>query len=612
MRRILFFIMLWVVELEPTRYVYAQKRYTEHCVTSDLDTASEIGSAIISQGGNALDGAIATAIALGGINAFASGIGGGGFLLLYQPETNESKEFFTGYNFREKASSCVDPLWYRRSKDSSLGRKSIAIPGEVSGLFKAHQKYGCLPWKDLFTPTIDLMENGFCVPPVLQDKLEQFKDTILNDHGLKEIYTRNNKLVKIGDVITRVNYANTLKILAEDPLSFYLGDISTRLIEFINEGEHKIVSPLDFQSYSAQEITPLKYVINRKKTTDTLLSTEEPILEKNYIDDANILQSDSISLNSTFQSYVLSLGIPTCGYMLGLSLMALEAVKEKLLSLKEEQLQRVLMVLYRKLYQIRGLLEDRLDENENKKLVTKSILLNTVFSDLHNALEKELNTFTTHSPNTSLAQELEMPVCVLKDHGTTHINAIDKNGMMVSLTTTINNYWGSGLMDPVTGIILNNQLDDFAFSRYKNLSGIILTAPFRNNISKNKQPLSSAMPSILQYNGSKYIIGGSGGIRIPTAVISILTRALYNEYSLQEAVDASRLHTIGDDIIQVENAYPIEHPFINNYKNSNYVIKVDKEHTITSCSHIIQVSSTGIAPILAVLDHRKLGASCGV
>ncbi|KAI5138580.1 gamma-glutamyltranspeptidase / glutathione hydrolase / leukotriene-C4 hydrolase [Nematocida ausubeli] len=523
-------------------------KYTLPVVTSDLKLAAECGYKIMEKGGNAVDAAVTTAIAVGAMNAFASGLGGGGFLLVKIPD---GKCF--EYNFRERAPASANANNYKNKEDSSAGRKSIAVPSELMGLIAVHTDFGILPWEDLFPEIIKILEDGFLVPRVLAQKLKEFQGKILNDRGLYEAYTRNGKILQENDLLQRRNLARTLKEISRDPSSFFTGEISKSLLEFINsEGTVILPEELSQQQVTRKEVFP--EIVNKTEIYTTTL--------------------------------------PTTGYMLRLAAYILEHIKTTSTP-SEELLQSYLIRIYNELYSIRTELEDLQDEQAN----TNSLQIHLQNRTVADTLLQSIIGSSPFSPNKN---------SVVEDHGTTHINIIDKDGMIVALTSTINQYWGSGLMDPVTGIILNNQIDDFTFSDFATYSGIKLTGSTVNQIKPYKQPLSSAMPSIIKRDNDLYIIGGSGGIRIPTAIISTVARIFLCDDPIDKAIDTPRLHYQGGRTIKVEGKYTSTLPKMG----VNWLVLRDDEDTISSCVHIIKYNIKDKS-VTAKADRRKDAAVVG-
>lgn len=528
-----------------SQYADEMVEYSLPVITSDLKIAADLGYKIISKGGNAVDGAVTTALAVGAINSFASGLGGGGFLLLMKEGD------CTEYNFRETAPNSATAEKYNIPMDSFKGPRSVAIPCELFGLYSVHLEHGLLPWKDLFSDVIDMMENGFQVPPILASKIKEFEDVIWKDAGLRGTYVRNGRIVQENDVITRKNFARTLKILSEDPDSFYNGEIGDSLLAFINR--------------------------------------EQVYIEKEELRNVRVIKKPVEPAVIDAETDLYTTSLPSTGYMLRIALSVMSRIKKKKLPFSEIDLQKYLINIYNELYHIRSQLDDLKDERKNIEAQEKQIKIEETVDRIMERVEGR-SSFVPYMNNFK------------PDHGTTHINVIDKEGMMVALTSTINQYWGSGLMDPATGIILNDQIDDFTFKNFSNGSSIQSTAEYqhKNRVNPQKQPLSSAMPSFIRIGKVFLVLGSSGGIRIPTAVISTLSRIIVSGLTIKEAIDHPRLHYQGGNILKLENKYTSTLPNMG----IPWKIVRDGFGVISSCVHIVKYD-TERKVAYAIADKRK-------
>jgi hypothetical protein len=218
-------------------------------VSSDVDICSQIGVDTLKTGGNAVDGAIATAVCLGTVNAFASGIGGGGFMV-YRAANGESKSF----NFREAAPKAASKeMYHGEPLLAQVGGLAFGVPGEVDGFRKAHELYGKLPWKDLWQPSIDLSEKGFVIQPELGrqiKKQEAFFLQNLHDWSFLESTVEPGRIVREGEVLKRPAFAETLRKIAGDNglEEFYRGSIAESLSTYAQKNGG-IVTQEDFAEY---------------------------------------------------------------------------------------------------------------------------------------------------------------------------------------------------------------------------------------------------------------------------------------------------------------------------------------------------------------------------
>eukprot|EP00835_Amoeboradix_gromovi_P000487 NODE_17_length_41373_cov_0.337016.p11 type:complete len:384 gc:universal NODE_17_length_41373_cov_0.337016:25333-26484(+) len=274
-------LSLLVVIIGLFSYSYSivdERFYLNGAVATDNKICSRIGVSILKDGGNAVDASVASAICLGTINAFASGIGGGGFALV--GGASQPVQYF---NFREKAPQSADPnMFVGNPMDAQIGAKSVGVPGELMGLWEMHIKYGKMEWQKLFVPSIRIAQHGFRVDKLLLKRLESVKKSIFLDPGFSSVYTKivNNekKLVELNDLITRPNYAKTLLSISESGIkSFYHGKIAATLTKFLRENGG-ILTMQDFGNYSVIVSDPLVVNYRGHKVYTTSLPSGGPVL----------------------------------------------------------------------------------------------------------------------------------------------------------------------------------------------------------------------------------------------------------------------------------------------------------------------------------------------
>lgn len=220
-------------------YNIGNEFYAEFAVSSELPEASEIGVKILKRGGNSVDAAIATCIAVGIVNAFSSGLGGGGFVLI-KKKGELQKPYML--DFREKTGENFKLEEYIRDRSkSSLGGSAVGVPSELKGLYRMHQEFGRMAWERLFEDCIELC-NGFDVTSEreLEKRLIRHKEAILADPGLREIYSKD--VLKKGDLVVRENLKRTLMAISENPEDFYTGEISKALINSVNKNGGNLTS----------------------------------------------------------------------------------------------------------------------------------------------------------------------------------------------------------------------------------------------------------------------------------------------------------------------------------------------------------------------------------
>ena len=274
-------ITILVIILGAISYTYSivnERFYLHGAVTTDNKMCSRIGVGILKDGGNAVDGAIAAALCLGTVSAFASGIGGGGFALVGGPLTKV--QFF---NFREKAPQSAYPDMFKNNPiEAQIGAKSVGVPGELLGLWKMHVKYGSMDWDKLFIPSIKIARRGFRVDYLLVKRLVKAGSAIFKDPGLKSVYTKvvNEKevLVELNDLIKRPNFANTLEDIAENGIrTFYHGNIADILVKYL-KASGGILTKADFGNYTVVVSDPLHIKYRGYDVYTTRLPSGGPVL----------------------------------------------------------------------------------------------------------------------------------------------------------------------------------------------------------------------------------------------------------------------------------------------------------------------------------------------
>jgi len=238
-------------------------------VATELDTCSNIGVNILQEGGNAVDAAIASGICIGSINMFSAGIGGSRFPPLpitHRRETNSSGGFMIVrhpnstakvFNFRETAPAGATKGMYDGDPLASLfGGLAVGVPGEIAGYAEASRMFGNLPWQRLFKESIEMMRDGFPVPPELANRIQKFGDFMLKDRDWEFLYP-DGKLLVENDMLYRRNFSETLrKISEEGPKVFYNGTIAKALVKYIRS-RGGIMTENDFSNYTVSVEEPI-------------------------------------------------------------------------------------------------------------------------------------------------------------------------------------------------------------------------------------------------------------------------------------------------------------------------------------------------------------------
>ncbi|KAE9411559.1 gamma-glutamyltranspeptidase [Gymnopus androsaceus JB14] len=525
-------------------------------VASENVRCSEMGVKIMKEGGNAVDAAVTSSLCIGVVNMFSAGIGGGGFLTIRVPPSsaNSTSEVFV-VDFRETAPSLANTTMFPPGGNSSqFGGLSVAVPGEIRGLAEAHRRWGHLPWEQTVQPVAELA-LGWEVDVELSRRMLLFSNLMLNNPDWSAVFAPRGTLLKEGDLIRRTNLSRTLSIIAsEGPDAFYKGPIADSLIRKI-EATGGIVSNADLENYTVNVYPALKGNYLGKKIYVPDAPTSGPVI----LHMLNILERYNLNEFTGVNTHRL-----------------VETMKFG--------------------FAARTRISDPVFRNDT---ATIHEIRTKAFAD---AIRKNLTDDRTH-PAEYYNPLFDMP----EDHGTSHVSVIDKAGMAVSLTHTVNTVFASQVLDAETGIILNNEMDDFSVPGTPNAFGLY-PSPY-NYPEPGKRPLSSTVPTIMENaDGSFYLaVGGSGGSLIFTAILQVFLHTL-NGMNLLEAVEYGRLHdqlyppiTIADDI------YPEN--LLDALRERGHNVTVFDINRVSSVVNIVVQEQNGT--IFAVSDGRKNGIAAG-
>ncbi|RDX63368.1 Glutathione hydrolase 3, partial [Mucuna pruriens] len=470
-------------------------------VAADDARCSAIGVSMLRQGGHAVDAAVAATLCLGVVFSASSGIGGGSFMVVRSSSTSQTQAF----DMRETAPLAASKNMYQNNPtDKSKGALSMGVPGELAGLHAAWLRHGRLPWKTLFQPAIELAENGFVVSPTLGDYIAQDANKIMNDPGLRKLYAPNGILLKGGDICSNVELGRSLEVVAEQgPQAFYNGTIGEELVKDVREAGG-ILTMEDLRNYKL-EITDAMTVNLMGYTIHGMPPPSSGTLALSLV--LNILDSDG--------------GLDGSRGNLGLHRL-IEALKHMMA--------------------VRMNLGDPNFENIDD---TVSKMLSPSFAK--NIQHKILDN-TTFPPEYYLNRWSQ-----LRDHGTSHLCIVDADRNAVSLTTTVNYHFGAGLRSTSTGILINNEMDDFSVPT--DITPDKLPPAPTNFIEPKKRPLSSMTPLIITKDDQLVgVIGGSGGMNIISAVTQVFLNHFILGMKPLDAVLSPRVyHKLIPNVIRYDN-----------------------------------------------------------
>ncbi|CAF1415545.1 unnamed protein product [Rotaria sordida] len=381
---------------------------------------------------------------------------------------------------------------------------AITVPGELRAYKKAYDNFGGgVSWRDLFQPTIELCRNGFIVSPSQAKAIKETTSYILKDPTMRELFVKNNQtneLYSAGDIMKRPKYAATLEIIAEQGVdAFYTGVLADKIIKEIQD-RGGIITKQDLADYQVDFDEALHIPL---KNSLTGFTSQAPSSGPILIFILNILQGYNM-LENNFKNTSTS-------------------------ALFYHRLIEAFKFAYAK----RNELGDPSQININdliRKLTSKD------YADSIRARIDDHKTFSFEYYGETWLDKLTT--------GTSHLSVIGSDGDAVAMTSTINLYYGSKVLGPETGIIYNNEMNDFSIPNTINFFGI--PASPVNFIAPRKRSVSSASPLILLKNGHKRVqqaIGASGGTKITTTVAQVVVLNLWFNKNIKEAIDAPRLHS---------------------------------------------------------------------
>ncbi|XP_075688030.1 glutathione hydrolase 5 proenzyme [Rhinoderma darwinii] len=472
--------------------------FVNGAVAADSEICSNIGRDILKQGGSPVDGAIAALLCTSVINPQSSGLGGGVFFTIYDASTKNVEII----NARETVPREFPPNLLEECTDKTFfktGVQWIGVPGELRGYEVAHKRYGRLPWKALFEPTIKLLTNGVYVSNVLHRFIDATAKQI-NTSSLCQLFCKDKEVLKAGDTVNFTQLAHTLQTVADEGAdSFYSGSIAKKMIEDLKYQGSKLTLE-DFKNYKAQIVRPLNVSLGNYR-----LYTPPP---------------------------------PAGGAVLSFILKILEGYNFNKVAMQNVPDQIETYHRIAEAFKFANGHRDKLTDpvrSANIQEFTDSFLSYAYAKEIRNKIDD----FGDHDFRFYNLSEVKNS----ETFGTTHVSVISKEGSSVSVTSSINHIFGAMIYSPSTGIILNNQLADFC-----NIPMV--------SLKEGMQPPSSMTPTILLSDDkrSQLVIGGSGGLRIVSATAQAIMNKLWFGYNLKEAISAPVLHVLLNNALDFETS----------------------------------------------------------
>lgn len=483
-------------------------------VASAHPLASEAGAEMLRRGGSAFDAAVATALALGVVNAHSSGIGGGGFAV-YRTDGSPPQSL----DFREMAPSFFDAETFADgTRNSRRGPWSTGVPGEVAGLGVLHAHGGLLPWADVVEPARALAADGFPVGPYLRRALKAVSADVLADPGLRADFAPQGVVLEQGETCVRPALARTLEYIQHHGADgFYSGPIATSLAGFLAD---------QGLPWTSEELA--------RYTT----KSREP-------------------LTGSYRGHsVHVMGPPSSGGIALIQVLGmLERVEHHAMAYGSPDWSRVLAQALSHAF------ADRATYGGDPDFVEVPIadLTSVATLDALAAALPKRGPVDLYSAGLSGLRG-DSKAVVPDDGGTSHLSVLDARGNAVALTTTVNLWFGSGQADPGTGVVLNDEMDDFA-ARPGEPNAFGLVQSSRNAPGPGRRPLSSMSPTLVVGPDGHVVlaVGAAGGPRIITSTLQVLLAVVDRGADAETALASKRIHHQWlPPTVYVEDGFPAE------------------------------------------------------
>lgn len=507
-------------------------------VVSAREEASEIGQAILENGGNAFDAMLGVDLALNVAYPFAGSIGGGGFMVYRMNDGS-----YGSLDYREKAPLAASRDMYLDSlgnvipDKSTLGAMAVGVPGGIAGIFEAHKKFGKLPIADIVQPVIDLANKGVFVTENQAKRLkaQQEKFLIVNDSNFFLA-----KDFKKGDVIKYPKLARTLTLLKDKgPQEFYTGETGKKLAAFMQQAGG-IITEEDLVNYKPEWREPVVFDYDDMK----VISMSPP-------------SSGGVCI-AQIMKMIEPYDLDDYGHNSAKSI-------------------QVITEAERRAYADRSFFLGDPDFNDIpiEALISKSYLTERMDSFSFDAATTSQS--VSHGTINMTAESME----------TTHYSIVDQYGNAISVTTTLNGAYGSKLYCEELGFFLNNEMDDFSSKPgVPNMFGLI--GAEANSIAPGKRMLSSMTPTIVEKDGKLWmVVGTPGGSTIITSVVQTILNVHEFDMGMQEAVNAPRFHHqwLPDVITFEPDAFSTE--LLSELKDKKYLINENRTPIIGKVDAIL-------------------------
>lgn len=477
-------------------------------VASPERLASEAGAEMLRQGGTAADAAVATALVLGVVTPWSCGIGGGGFALVWKAEDRSA----TFLDFRETAPAAATADMFLRDgrPDPNLSRRgalAVAVPGEVAGLAELSRRFGRLGLARAAAPAIRLAEQGF---PARRRGLEALGARPVTDPAIARIFSPGGALVTAGTTLRNLPLARTLRAIARGgPEAFYRGAVARAIAAAVRAGGG-ILTEADLAAYRVRERAPLRGRYRGRE----LLTAPPP-------SSGGVVLLEALALLEPHDLRRLGAGSSAHLHLVAEALKA--AFADRAIHLGDPDHSSV---------PVERLLEpSRLRERAARLRLDRAL------------------------PASAWATAPQAP----DDHGTSHLSVVDAEGNAVALTTTVNLEFGAELTAGDTGVVLNDEMDDFA-AAVGNPNAFDLVQSVANAVGPGKRPLSSMSPTIVVGpDGPQLVTGSAGGPRISSSTLQVILGVVDFGLDASAALGLPRIHHQWlPDVLRLEHEVPAD------------------------------------------------------
>jgi gamma-glutamyltranspeptidase / glutathione hydrolase len=535
-------------------------------VASQHELASKIGVEVLKKGGNAVDAAVAVALALAVVYPEAGNLGGGGFMLI---RFKDGKT--TAIDYREMAPAAASRDIFvdksgnliRGEGGSTVGYRASGVPGTPAGLDLAFQNYGSkkVLWRDLVEPARLLAENGYVLSYRLAELFKSYKGTLERYEDSKRIFLNGGKMFEEGDTLRQPELALTLGRMQKfGAKEFYTGRTAQLIADDMKRNKG-LITMEDLKNYVAKERTPLR---------------------------------------GTYRGYeIITMPPPSSGGVVMLQVLnMLENYDLRKMGYNSAQKYHLVAEAMRRAFADRAefMADPDFAEVPTARLIDKSY-----------AKQRAESINLTQATKSADVKPGE--ITISEGTETTHFTVVDGDGTVVTNTYTINDLYGSRVTAKGTGVLLNDEMDDFAARPGKpNLFGLIQGE--RNAVQPRKRPLSSMTPTIvLRKDGSAWFaLGARGGPRIISAVLQSVINVIDYDMNIQEAIDAPRIHQqwLPDEVIyEPMGMSPDTMRLLQSFGQKF----ADQPMNIASATGIAIEAKTGVK--FGAIDSRSDGAAIG-